>query len=112
MASPKKINLGVFPAGEIPYDFDHTFLDSDKTPIDLTGWTVNVEIEGPGVGPYGTGTMLISDPANGVTTYAWAAIDFTDFGKYEMLIWVTNGTYQLGSDLITYEVYDGPGPTP
>ena len=71
MANPKKNNLGVFAAGEIPFPFVHTFKTTDtsgnKVPIDLTGWTASITFAGPDEnGTYGTGTLAITDAANGV----------------------------------------------
>lgn len=117
MARPRKNNLGVFAAGEIPFSFVHYFTTKDssgnKVPIDLTGWTASITFSGPvETSTYGTGTLTITDAANGEVTYAWAAADFLDVGRYEFLIWVTDGTNRLASDLNVYEVYDGPGATP
>lgn len=112
MASPKKIFLGVFAAGEIPYPFLHTFKDSADVAIDLTSFSPSVTAEGPDVGPYGQGTVQVTDAAAGEVTYTWVAGDFQDFGKYELLLWVYDGTNRFASDLITWEVYDGPGATP
>lgn len=114
MAKPVTIFLGVFAAGELPFDFQHTFKDANGNAIDLTGYTPTVEFEGPDVGPYGQGTVALdADPTTGIVQYSWHVDDFQDVGKYEFLIWVANATpYRLASDLIKYEVYDGPGPTP
>lgn len=113
MAKPVVIFVGVFAAGELPFPFAHTFNDFDGNPIDLTGFTPSVEIEGPEeAGNYGTGGVTVIDPVNGVVRYTWVADDFQDVGKYQMLIWVDDGQNRLASDLIKYEVYNGPGPTP
>ncbi len=114
MANPKKINLGVFAAGEIPFSLVHQYKDNDKNPIDMSsGWTVFVEIEGPEEdGAYGTGTVAFSDASTGRVKYDWDTADFLDFGKYRMLFWTTDGTNRLASDLVVWEVYDGPGATP
>lgn len=115
MANPRKINLGVFAAGEIPFDFVHTFTDTTGAAIDLTAYTtIFVNIEGPEeAGGYGAGNITFDgDKTTGRVTYEWAAADFVDVGKYKMLIWVSDGQYRIASDLVIYEVYDGPGPTP
>lgn len=113
MAKPVVIFVGVFAAGEIPFPFAHSFKDYLGNAIDLTGFTPSIEIEGPDeAGTYGAGTVQLTDAAGGVVTYTWVAGDFVDVGKYEMLIWVDDGQNRLASDLIKYEVYDGPGPTP
>lgn len=113
MAKPVVIFLGVFAAGEIPFKFIHTFNDFVGQPIDLTGWTPTVEITGPGNLTYGAGTIALDGtPTTGKVHYTWHENDFQDIGKYEMLLWVTDGTNRLASDLVKYEVYDGPGATP
>jgi hypothetical protein len=111
MANPKKISLGVYAAGEIPYPLTHTFKDSKGTVIDLTGFTESVKVEGPDEnGSYGTGAVAIDgDPTTGKVSYTWVLDDMTDVGKYTMLLWVTDGSNNLASDLITWEVFDGPG---
>ena len=112
MANPKKINLGVFAAGELPYPVAHRFV-SNEIPVDLTTFTPFVNIEGPDeTVAVGQGTILVTDAADGIVTYTWVEDDFQGVGKYRMLIWVENGTNRFASDLIVYECYDGPGPTP
>lgn len=112
MASPKKINLGVFAQGEIPYPFQHTFLDSTDVAIDLTAFTATVSVDGPDVGPYGQGVVAKTDAVNGIVQYTWTSADFADIGKYKLLIWVDDGTNRLASDLVEWQVYDGPDYTP
>lgn len=112
MASPKKINLGVFAAGEIPYPIEHTF-KVNGVAIDLTVWSAFVVIEGPNeTGTYGAGQVLTDEADEGKITYVVAEADMQDTGKYRMLIWVEDGVNRFASDLILFEVYDGPGPTP
>ena len=113
MANPKKHNLGVFAAGEVPFPLEHTYKDANGTAIDMTGWSVSVTAEGPeDTGSYGAGTVVFTDEAGGVAEYTWAATDFIDVGKYTMLLWAEDGTNRLASDLFVWEVYDGPGDTP
>lgn len=112
MASPKKINLGVFAAGELPYPVAHQFI-ADDLPIDLSGFTAFVNIEGPDeTVTVGAGVVSIDNPSQGLVSYTWTEEDFQGVGKYRMLIWVQDGTNRFASDLITYEAFDGPGPTP
>lgn len=110
MANPAKIVVGVFAQGEIPFPLVHTFRDNNKLPLDIAGWSVTAKAEGPDEdGSYGTGGVAITDGPSGEVTYTWVVDDFTDVGKYSMLLWVTDATNNLASDLITWEVYDGPG---
>lgn len=112
MANPKKLNLGVFAAGEWPYAVAHQFTSND-VPVDLSPFTAFVNIEGPDeTVAVGQGTVAIDDPLNGLVSYTWVEDDFKGVGKYKMLIWVESSSNRFASDLIVYEVYDGPGPTP
>ena len=112
MASPKKHNLGVFAAGEIPFPIDHRFT-ALAVPIPLTGFTAFVYIEGPeGDVVLGQGIVTITDAPNGLVRYVWDEDDMQLAGKYRMLIWVDDPDNRFASDLIVWEVYDGPGPTP
>ena len=113
MASPKSISLGVFPAGEIPAAFEHTYKDSNDLAIPLSGFTTSVYISGPDdTAAYATGALAITDAANGVVTYTWSGDEFIDVGKYQMVIWVGNSTNRFGSYLVKWEVYDAPGSLP
>lgn len=114
MASPKSQNLGVFPAGEIPVPVEQTFNDKDGQPINLTNFTPDVKIEGPDeTANYATGTVeKDATPASGIVRYTWTGDEFIDVGKYEMILWIGDGTYRFGSYLIKWEVYDAPGPLP
>jgi len=113
MANPKSISLSVFPAGEIPAAFQHTYKDNDGAAIPLSGFSASVEITGPDdTADYVKGSLQISDPANGVVTYTWSGDEFIDVGKYQMIVWVGNGVNRFGSDLVKWEVYDAPGDLP
>ena len=113
MANPKKHNLGVFAAGEIPFPLQHTYKDAQSVAIDMTGWSVSTTAEGPDEsGSYGSGAVVFTNEAGGEVEYTWVAADFQDVGKYNMLIWAEDGTNRLASDLFVWEVYDGPGATP
>lgn len=117
MASPKKINLGVYAAGEIPASLVHVFKDSDKAPIPITGWTLKgFRITGPDGATVGTGTYSFNDAPNGSVTYEWVSDDMQSIGKYQGVMWIQNAssspTIRLASDLFVWEVYDAPGLTP
>ena len=110
----KKINLGTFAAGEIPYPVEHQFTQQN-TPIDLDGFTTFVNITGPDEATsLGAGAVIVIDEPNGIVRYTWVEDDMQFPGKYQMLIWVddTATPNRFASDLIVFEVYDGPGPTP
>lgn len=117
MANLRKIQLGAFPAGEIPAPIEHQYLTYAREVIDISGWTVlGFFIEGPD-GPHITvGPPAITDGPNGKVTYIWGPDDMQVSGEYSGLIWVqdtsTNPNLRLGSDLFVWSVKDGPGPTP
>lgn len=114
MASPKKISLGVFAAGEIPLPVVHAFKYADGDPIPLTTYTPTVYIEGPEGVNAGQGTLTVVDAMAGTLSYTWHEDDMQTPGKYRMLLWIeaADESTRFASDLITFEVYDGPGPTP
>lgn len=116
MGRPTTIDLGVFAQGELPYPIQHTYYQADGvTPIDLStsgGWTPTVKATGPSTGPYGQGAVaLAGDGSGGQVNYVFDAADFADIGKHQLVVWVTDGTQSLASDLFLWEVYDAPGTT-
>lgn len=115
MASIKKISLGAFAAGEIPFPLEHEYETKAGASIDISGWSVlGFFVEGP-EGEFTMGSMpTITDGPNGVVTYTWGADDMQVSGDYTGLIWVENpsGTLRFASDRFVWTVEDGPGPTP
>jgi hypothetical protein len=113
LASPPKIKLGAFAAGEVPRPLVHQFLDYDNSPVDLTGGvaTFNVESIPPVTGPLG-GSAVIQDPVNGLVRYEWSDTDMATPADYTAQLWVDLPVYQYASDPILYTVYDGPGDAP
>jgi len=115
---PKKINLGVYAAGEIPASLVHVFKDNEKNPIPITGWTLKgFRITGPdGAATLGAGSYSITDGDNGAVTYVWISDDMQTIGTYSGVMWVQNAptdpTIRLASDLFVWDVYDAPGETP
>ena len=115
---PRKIVLGVYAAGEIPAPLVHVFKDADKTPIDISGWTLKgFRISGPDGSPsLGVGTYAITDGPNGEVTYTWVSDDMQSIGSYRGIMWVQNAptdpSVRLASDLFEWDVYDAPGETP
>ena len=115
MAAPSKTDLGAFAEGEVPPDLQITYRDFDKVVVNLTGFTnlqMNIEEELAGTSGFGTGTILLTDPVNGIVTYTWVRADMTTTGEYTAQAWVNNGTKYFASDLYIYTVYDGPGTQP
>ena len=115
---PRKINLGVYAAGEIPAPLIHVYKDNQKVVIPITGWTLKgFRITGPdGAATLGEGSYTITDGVNGEVTYVWISDDMQTIGAYSGVMWVQNAptspTIRLASDLFVWEVYDAPGATP
>lgn len=116
MAQPTTSELGAFAAGEVPPPLVITFLDFNKNPVNLTGFTnlqMNIEEElGLGAGTLGSGTVTLTDATNGVFEYTWVRADMITVGEYTAQGWVDNATNFFASDLYTYTVYDGPEEPP
>lgn len=115
MATIKKIQLGAFAAGEIPFPLEHTYLTRSGSVIDISGWTVlGFYAEGPDSELLFDTVPVISDGPNGEVTYTWGPDDMQEPGDYSGLIWVENpgGTLRFASDRFVWTVEDGPGPTP
>lgn len=117
MANLRQINLGVFPAGEIPAPIIHTYSDSMGVPIDISSWELlglYIEHDGEDIGPLDI--EFATDGTNGAVLYRWTAEQFREPGKYRAIFWIqdlaVDPIQRLGSDLIVYEVKDAPGETP
>lgn len=116
MASPVKIDLGAFAAGEVPPILSHTFTDFDGVVVDLTGFTtlaMNIEAIPDVTGPLGGGLIVFDgNGSDGIVNYTWTDDDMEEPSGYTAQMWVSNGTNKYASDLIIYNVYDGPGDAP
>lgn len=114
--TPTKQELGAFAEGAIPPPFEHTFTDFDGLAVDVSGFTMQMNIEAIPTVPdtLGGGTIgYTTDGTDGKVTYNWSATDMTTAADYSAQMWVSNGTTQkYESDLLTYRVYDGPGSAP
>jgi hypothetical protein len=116
VATPKKVDLGAFAAGEVPPPLEITFRDFEEAVVDLTGFTslqMNIDEElGSNNNPLGTGVIAMTDAPNGLVTYGWVRDDMFDPGEYTSQAWVDNGVNFFASDLYIYSIYDGPGSPP
>ena len=115
--SVTKKELGAFAAGAIPPPFEHTFLDFDGLPVDISSFgTLQMNSEAiPSVtGPLAGGSIgFTTDGTDGKVTYNWSTTDMAEPADYEAQMWVYNGaTQRYESDLLTFKVYDGPGVAP
>jgi len=108
-------HLGNWAQGAIPASLTNQYTEDDGvTPIPVTGATVTVQIEctNPAATGLGAGTPTVSDGANGIVAYAWAAADTAEPGFYRLQFWAEVGSQKYESDVFTYQVYDGPGSAP
>jgi hypothetical protein len=116
MATPVKIDLGAFAAGEIPPILSHTFRDFDGNVVDISTFgtqAMNIEAIPAVTGTLGAGSVdFDTDGTDGVLNYTWVAADMAEPSSYTGQLWVSNGTNAYASDLILYTVYDGPGDAP
>jgi len=115
--TPTKQELGAFAEGAIPPPFEHTFTDFNGAVVDVSGFTLQMNIEAIPVvtGPLGTGSIgFLTDGTDGIVVYNWSATDMATAADYTAQMWVANGggTQKYESDLLTYRVYDGPGSAP
>ena len=114
---PTKKELGAFANGAIPPPFEHTYTDFDGAVVDVSGFTLQMNIDAvPGVtGPLGGGSIgFKTDGTDGVVVYNWSTTDMLEASGYTGQMWVKNptGTQKYESDLLLYAVYDGPGDAP
>jgi hypothetical protein len=120
---PRKIDLGVFMAGEIPFPQPHIFKqkqeDGSKAAIDISSYTllrVDVTVPDGATGVGAGGYALTTDGTDGSVTYTFVSADMQTAGQYELIMWIQNAptdpTVRLSSDLIVWTVHDGPGDTP
>lgn len=112
-----KQELGAFAAGAIPPPFEHTFLDFDGLPVDISLFgtlAMNIEAVPSVTGPLGGGDIAFTgDGTDGKVTYDWSTTDMLEPADYAAQLWVSNGVdRKYESDLLTYRVYDGPGDAP
>lgn len=115
MAAPTRIDLGAFAAGEIPPPLEVTFTDYDGNALPLTGFTtlaMNIEAIPVVSVTLGTGSIAVTDAANGIVEYTWVEDDMIEPSDYTAQVWVSNGLNRYASDLLIYTVYDGPGDAP
>lgn len=111
------ISLGSFITGEVPAPLEYQFFDSSGVPLNLTGFTIARFQWGSWIGgtPFQNTVVrnaLITDPVNGLVTYAWLGDEFSTTGHYAGVIFVNNGTNQFASFLIEWQVCASPDVPP
>lgn len=92
--------------GDTAKILEHTCVDQDQNPIDLTSATIRIKFR-IGSGPWKVRLMTVfGTPTNGVVRYQWVAGDLDDSGtlKYEVEITNLNGTVASNDDWQYLEV--------
>lgn len=113
MTDPATVSVqaGPYVVGEKPMPLQYQFLDSNGSPIDLTGYTAVFSVREK----YGSSTQYnasVSGPATGLVQYVWTAAEFPTSGSYLSEFWVGNGTTRYASILIKFDVRTAVGAVP
>lgn len=100
--------LGSFVVGEVPVSLVYQFLDVDGVAINLTGYGVvqfqwGLDDNGVIVNPT-TAVGTVGDALTGKVVYAWTGVEFATTGAHAGLFFVNDGTHQLASVLLTWQV--------
>lgn len=100
-------SMGVYQVGEIPFDLVYEFVDAAGSPIDITGWSATSTVRAPD-GTVTTPSVSVIDGAAGQVGRPWTASMTDQAGVYRSSITVTNGTYTLTSNGLTWVVETHP----
>lgn len=107
------ITIGPYVTGEIPSPLQYTFLESDGSPINLTGYTAKfVTRPVDDESAMATYTASVSSPTAGEVTYTWDGTEITTPGRHWAQIWVGNTTNRFASLRLDYSVQASVGPVP
>lgn len=111
------VNLGSFTVGEVPPTLEYQFLDAAGVPISLVGFTTAQFNWGSWIGGTPTtgsvvGLAAVSDALNGRVTHDWTGDEFATAGRHVGQFFVNNGTSQLASYVIEWQVCAGVGLAP
>lgn len=97
--------------GEKPSPLEYQFLDSNGSPLVITGFTAKFnykENDGAAV----TAAATISDGPNGKARYTFTGTEFATAGHYRAAFIVGNGTNRYESVEINFDVSIGVGVMP
>ncbi len=118
MSKQRIIDLGGVPEGSILPAVSYQYLDADGDVVDLTSGTwvgqgraeqLHVSSQ-PSPVP-GEGVVTI-DVGTATATYPFTVDDFLTVGRFQLVIWIGNGSDRHGSPTFEWEVYDAPGAVP
>jgi BppU N-terminal domain len=107
------ITIGPYVVGEKPVPLEYTFLESDGTVLNLTGYTakfVTRPVDDPSA--VATYSATVSSPAAGVVTYTWDGTELVTPGSHWAELWVGNTVNRYASLRMTYSVRQSVGPVP
>lgn len=113
----RTVALGSFTVGEVPPTLEYQFLDSAGVPVSLVGFTTARFNWGrwvggtPSLGAV-TDTATVSDALNGRVTHTWDGDEFALPGRYAGQFFVNDGTTQLASLVIEWQVCAAVGVPP
>jgi hypothetical protein len=97
--------------GEKPSPLEYQFLDSNGTPLVITGWTAKFNYK-ENDGAATSASATISDGPNGKARYTFTGNEFTTAGHYRAEFWVGNGTNRYASVDIIFSVAVPVGTVP
>ncbi len=118
MSKQRIIDLGAFPQGALPQGLSYQYLDGDGAPVDLTSgtWTGEAKAEqlhaDSQPSPIPGGGAVGIDVPTAVATYTFTVDDSKTVGRFQLILWIGNGTNRLGSATFEWEVHDAPGTVP
>jgi len=98
------VQAGPYVVGEKPPPLTYSFLDSNGSPIDLSGFTAGFTLREKYGAPVSY-SATVSSPSAGAVTYAWTGAEFPTAGSYLAEFWTGNGvTIRYASVLIKIDV--------
>lgn len=93
------ITIGPWTSGEVPEPIEYSFLDSDGTAIDLTGYTATFQLK---IGEADALELDADvDEDAGTVTHTWVEGELERTGTYGTIragFWVSNGTNTYASE--------------
>jgi len=107
------ITIGPYVVGEKPAPLEYTFLESDGTPLNLTGYTAKFVVR-PVDDPAAVTEVdaSVTDPTGGTVTYTWSGTELSTPGDHWAEFWVGNNTNRYASLRMTCSVRQSLGPVP